>query len=275
MHLRRVLGMVVLAASLALAGCATLRDDAGSVETYDPLEPMNRAVFRVNEVLDRSVIKPAAKGYRKVVPEFVRDRFRAFFNNLLEPRTFVNNLLQVRLNSAGMTFTRFLMNTTVGLGGLFDVASKHRLPRQTGDFGQTLYMWGVGDGPYLVLPFFGPSNVRDAAGLGVDIYTAVYLNPLNPLVDDGHHLAVDLTLGVIDGVDLRARSIETLDAIEATSLDFYAQLRSISQQHRRAELRKARGLEDAPQRLIDPEAPDELIDPEAPEEPIGPEAPER
>ena len=140
-HLRRGLGMVVLAASLALAGCASLRDDPGSAETYDPLEPMNRAVFRVNLALDRGVIKPVAKGYRKVVPEFVRNRFRAFFNNLLEPRVFVNNILQVRLNSAGMTFTRFLMNTTVGLGGLFDVASNHRLPRQTGEFGQTLYMW--------------------------------------------------------------------------------------------------------------------------------------
>jgi phospholipid-binding lipoprotein MlaA len=253
---RDLLSIVVLAAVVLLAGCATLREGAEPAEPYDPLERMNRAVFRSNRALDRAVIKPVAEGYRKVLPEFVRDRVRAFLNNLTEPRIFINDLLQVRLNSAGMTFARFLMNSTAGIGGLFDIASKHNLPRQSGDFGQTLYMWGLGDGPYLVLPIFGPSNVRDAIGLGVDLYADTYTNPVSYLVADQDRTAVNLGLGVVDGVDLRSRNIETLDAIEQNSLDFYAQLRSIVYQHRHAQLRKARGLEETPTQLLDPEPPE-------------------
>ena len=238
-----------------LAGCANVahRD----AEVYDPLEPMNRAIFRANMAVDRAVIKPVAKGYRALLPQYPRDRFRAFVNNLLEPRIFINDLLQMRLNSAGMTFARFLMNSTFGVLGFWDRAVEHNLPRQTGDFGQTLYMWGVGDGPYLVLPFFGPSNVRDATGFAVDLYTDVYANPVRYIVSDEDRSAVTIGIGVLDGIDLRSRNIESLDLLESNAIDFYSLLRSISQQHRHSELRKARGLEDEPAQLLDPDAPDE------------------
>jgi phospholipid-binding lipoprotein MlaA len=247
---------LLLACALQLGGCASVpRGSAG--EVYDPLEPMNRAVFKANMAVDRAFVKPIAQGYRAILPEFVRDRFKSFVDNLLEPRIFVNDLLQMRLNAAGMTFARFLMNTTIGLGGLFDPASSHNLPRQTGDFGQTLYMWGVGEGPYLVLPFFGPSNLRDGVGLGVDFVTEGSLNPLNAAVPKDNRNDVNLGIGVAYGIDLRSRNIETLDAIEATSIDLYATLRSVSQQHRRSELRKAQGLAPETEPLIDPESPED------------------
>ena len=132
---------------------------------------MNRVVFDANDAIDAAILRPLAEGYRAVVPQFVRDRIRAFVDNLQEPRIFVNDLLQGRINAAGITFARLYVNTMLGLAGMFDVASGRDLPRQTGDFGETLYFWGVDSGPYLVLPLFGPSNFRDAFGLGVDLYT--------------------------------------------------------------------------------------------------------
>ena len=244
---------VMLAAQLT--GCAHMARDRDA-EVYDPIEPVNRAIFSANMAVDRAVLKPVAKGYRAVLPQFVRDRFRAFLQNLLEPRIFINDLLQVRLNAAGMTFARFLMNTTAGIGGLFDLASDHNLPRQTGDFGQKLYMWGIGDGPYLVLPFFGPSNLRDGIGLSVDLFTEGNTNPLNALDYNDHRATINFALGMVYGIDTRERNIEVLDAIEENSIDFYATLRSASQQHRHAELRKAQGLEPELEPLLDPEAPD-------------------
>ena len=148
--------------TVALAGCATVppADRAAN----DPLEPLNRAVFDFNDRLDTTVIKPVAQTYLDVVPAFVRDRVRAFIDNLAEPRIFVNDMLQGRFDAAGITLSRFLANTIAGVGGLFDVATGQGLRRQTGDFGQTLYAWGVEDGgPYVVLLFFGSSDVRDAS----------------------------------------------------------------------------------------------------------------
>jgi phospholipid-binding lipoprotein MlaA len=253
---RAVFGLIGLVLALQLTGCAHVpRDrDAG---VYDPLEPMNRVIFKANMAVDRALVKPIALGYRAVLPQFVRDRFRSFVENLIEPRIFINDLLQVRLNAAGMTFARFLMNSTAGIGGLFDPASRHKLPRQSGDFGQTLYVWGIGDGPYLVLPFFGPSNVRDGIGFGVDLVTEGRTNPLTGLVPREDRTTINMTLGTVYAIDLRERNIETLDSIDSTSIDFYATLRSVSQQHRHAELRKALGLEAEPEPLVDPEAPEQ------------------
>jgi phospholipid-binding lipoprotein MlaA len=241
-------GVLCLALAAALGGCASL--PAGQRSTVDPLEPLNRQVFAFNNALDEALIKPVAKAYLAVVPAFFRDRIRAVIDNLAEPRIFVNDVLQARFNAAGMTFTRFVANTILGAGGLFDYASSHGFPRQTGDFGQTLYAWGVDDGPYLVLLLFGPSNVRDAIGLGVDIATTP-----PALVIHGHDAAVaSFALGIVDGIDLRARNIDTLDAIKASSLDYYAHLRSIVRQHRAVALREARGLPESPPELVDPDA---------------------
>lgn len=240
---------MIAVSCLLLGGCASL--PAGERASDDPLEPLNRAVFDVNNSLDDALIKPVAEVYRAAVPAFVRERIRAVIDNLAEPRIFANDVLQGRFNAAGYTFARFFLNTIVGVGGTFDFATMHGLAKQTGDFGQTLYAWGVDDGPYLVLLFFGPSNFRDALGLGVDLVTT---SPA--LVFTGHSDKVaSVVLGVVDGIDLRSRNIETLDAIKASSLDFYTHFKSIARQYRAAQLREARGLEAAPPELVDPNAP--------------------
>ncbi len=246
----------ILLACLVLAGCATA--PRGPDDENDPLEPFNRKVFYFNRVLDGVLIRPAAEAYRGVVPQFVQNRFRAFMNNLGEPRIFANNLLQRRFDAAYVTFSRFMLNSTGGVGGLFDVAGGEGLQRQSGDFGQTLYSWGVGEGPYLVLPLFGPSNVRDGIGLGVDLFTTAP----GPYLPNSSSDAVT-ALRVAEGIDLRSRSIEALDVIERTALDYYAQLRSIVRQRRAAELRAARPGAKEP-------ATDELIDPGAPAAPVRP-----
>jgi phospholipid-binding lipoprotein MlaA len=242
-----------LAASLlcaALAGCASMSEPRDR-ENNDPLEPMNRAVFNANDAIDTTILRPVAEAYGAVVPQFVRDRIRAFIDNLQEPRIFVNNLLQLRINDAGFTFARFYVNSTLGIAGFFDVASDHGLPRQTGDFGQTLAIWGVDSGPYLVLPLFGPSNFRDAFGFAVDLYTT----PPAHLIAGTTGTWITVGTYVVSGIDLRSRNIETLDQIKANALDYYAQFRSIARQYRDGQLRAARGLAEEPQELLDPGAP--------------------
>jgi len=235
----------------ALAGCASY-PSANDPGVNDPLESSNRAVFKANEAVDRAVIKPVAEGYQAVLPQWVRDRIRNFLNNLTEPRVFINDFLQVRINAAGTTFVRFLVNSTAGVLGLFDVATGLNLPRQTGDFGQTLARWGVGEGPYLVLPIFGPSNVRDAVGLVGDLFTDFYANPGGQLITGTDSTGWNVGEGVTSGVDLRARNLDTVDKMQASSLDNYAQMRSISRQHRMAEVREAKGLAKEPEELVDP-----------------------
>ena len=252
MRHRRKLGRASsLFVAVFAAGCATLpptlTDPAG-----DPLEPLNRSMLEVNLALDHTIIEPVARAYREVVPEPVRDRIRNVIDNLAEPRIFVNDILQGRFQAAGITTGRFALNSVFGLAGMFDVATPYGLPRQSGDFGETLAVWGAGDGPYLVLPVFGPSNVRDAFGLGVDLYTTPPAHMLS-----GHAgVALNYSVGAVDGVDLRARNIETLEEIKRAALDLYVSLRSLTRQRRAAELREARGVDPTPDELADPEAPD-------------------
>ncbi len=240
----------VLLLCAALAGCAGI-SGKGKGENNDPFEPVNRIVFNSNDAVDTAIIRPMAEAYRTIVPQFVRDRIKAFVDNLQEPRIFANNLLQLRINDAGFTFARFYVNSTLGLLGLFDIASEHGLPKQTGDFGETLYVWGVDSGPYLVLPLFGPSNLRDLFGLAVDLYTT----PPAHLLPGNSGIWFNVGVDAVSGFDLRARNIESLDQIKAHALDYYAQFRSIARQHREAQLRAARGLAEAPDELVDPGAP--------------------
>jgi phospholipid-binding lipoprotein MlaA len=241
-----------LVACSALVGCASLSEPRDR-ENNDPLEPMNRIVFDANDAVDAGVIRPIAEGYRALFPQVVRDAIRAFIDNLQEPRIFANNLLQLRIKAACTTLARFSFNSTFGLAGLFDVSSGNGLPRQTGDFGETLYLWGVDSGPYLVLPLFGPSNVRDAFGLTVDLYST----PPAHLFSGSTGIWINVGVYTVSGFDLRSRNIETLDHIKEGSLDYYAQLRSIARQYRDAQLRAARGLAEEPQELLDPGAPAE------------------
>ena len=243
--------LATLAFCAALVGCATV--PAGEAQAPDdPLEPLNRAVFNVNTTLDDAFIRPLAEAYRTVVPPFVRDRIRAVLDNLAEPRIFANDLLQRRADAAAITFARFTVNSVAGLGGLFDVATEKGLAKQSGDFGQTLYTWGVGDGPYLVLLFFGPSNARDAVGLGVDLFTTP-----PALVLTGHTgEIINFSVGTVGAMDLRSRNIETLDEIKASALDYYTHLKSVSWQYREKQLHEATQIKEEPQELEDPGAPD-------------------
>ncbi len=220
--------------------------------TRDPSEARNRAMLEFNQELNKSVIYPVAKTYRDGVPEPVRDSIESFANNLGEPLIFANDLLQLRGEAAGTTLARFAMNSTFGLGGLFDVAGREKLPRQTGDFGQTLYVWGVRDSEYLVLPIFGPTNTRDLIGSTVEFAA---MTPINWLAPAGiaagarefgvaESAATTLTTGVnitgsTAGALTKVDKAGELEALEASSLDFYVMLQSVVTQKREAELKEA------------------------------------
>lgn len=159
----------MLALSMATS-VAAVEDDYDAEELYnpDPWEPVNRAVFRFNDTLDTYALRPVARGYDRVMPQFLNDGVTNVFNNLGEPKNLVNNLLQGKMRDAGIDTARFLLNTTIGVVGVFDVATRMGLPRNDEDFGQTLGAWGVDSGPFVMLPFFGPSTVRDAGGRAAD-----------------------------------------------------------------------------------------------------------
>ncbi|MGH6612286.1 MAG: MlaA family lipoprotein [Burkholderiaceae bacterium] len=244
---------VLLRLSVTLLTCATLSGCAttgASSEDNDPLEPLNREIFAFNNALDSAVIKPAAEGYRAVLPQYVRDRIRSVIDNLNEPLIFANNVLQLRFDAAVTTLGRFMANSTAGLGGMFDRATADGMPRQSGDFGQTLYRWGVGSGPYLVLPVLGPSNVRDAIGFGVDSY----VSPVGFIGSEGNQRIFATTKAVVGGLDTRERNIESVELLKENAIDFYAQIRNIVQQRRRAVLNEARET-DPSKDLIDPAPP--------------------
>ena len=219
------------AALFVVAACATPGNEPGQIA--DPLEPVNRYIFAANLAVDTTVIEPVATLYRDFVPDPARDSVRNFLRNLESPVILANDVLQRDLDAAGVTTKRFFINTTLGVLGLFDPATDMGLPRRDVDFGQTLGTYGVGPGIYLVLPILGPSSLRDAAGNVVDYY----FDPLNYYADntDRGHLTV-LRAG-IRGIDARARTIETLDEIERTSIDFYATIRSLYHQRRQSDIR--------------------------------------
>ena len=163
---------LALAAVASLAGCVSVPDNAGQ-DPSDPWEKMNRNTFAFNQKLDTYVYRPVAKGYEYVVPEYARERIGNIYVNLNEPANAINNALQGKGEGALVSLFRLMINTTLGLGGMYDVAgTAANQPTRREDFGQTLAVWGVGNGPYFVIPFVGPSTLRDAPSLGVDYLTA-------------------------------------------------------------------------------------------------------
>jgi phospholipid-binding lipoprotein MlaA len=232
---------VVLGLVLAVSACATPPSDpvakAEFDKTNDPLEPMNRKILDFNLFLDRILIKPVAQGYRWIVPEYGRNRIRNFLDNLNEPVIFFNDTLQGEFSRANTTAGRFLFNSTFGIGGLWDRASQIGMEKQSGDFGQTLYSWGVPDGPYLVLPILGPSNPRDAVGLAVDSYMDPFFWGVTVHYHGTQATNSGLYRWIVTGIDERSRNIESFDEIQKNAIDLYAQLRSLWRQHRAAELR--------------------------------------
>jgi phospholipid-binding lipoprotein MlaA len=175
--------LAVALMGLALQGCAsTASKESG--ETYDPLEPLNRGIYKVNHTLDRFLLRPVAKGYDTVAPRFVKFAVMNFFRNLEQPVYVANLLLQGKFTGAARQTGRFVINSTLGLAGIIDAAKDAGLPREQEDFGQTLAVWGIGGGPYLMLPLFGPSNFRDGIGLLADAQIDPLLNYDNASVRD-------------------------------------------------------------------------------------------
>ncbi|MBB6252756.1 MlaA family lipoprotein [Nitrospirillum iridis] len=224
-----------------LAGCAAPpnggRDELGVVEPWDPLENVNRVTFDANMWLNDNAIGPTAQAYRWAVPDYVQLRLRHGIANLGEPLVFGNDMAQARVKSAFTTFWRFVFNSTVGLAGLYDVATDLGLPRQTGDFGQTLYAWGMRESPYLVLPLFGPSTVRDGMGMGVEMWA----DPTGRVLNNANAGDANIAIGVVGGLD-KARNLETLNELKKGTIDFYALLRSVWLQNRQATLDEAVGI---------------------------------
>jgi phospholipid-binding lipoprotein MlaA len=219
-------------------GQADLAQDILGEDENDPLEGVNRAVFEFNRVVDGLLIKPAAQIYRGVLPQQAQDSVRSFLRNLRTPAILVNDVLQGDMDRAGTTISRFLVNTTLGIGGLFDVAGDHLgIPFHDEDFGQTLAVWGVGEGPYLVLPILGPSNPRDVVGLASEWF----LDPVNLYFTNKEDEDwVPWVRAGLTGVDARARSLDALDQLERTSLDYYAAIRSLYRQNRDNQIRNNR-----------------------------------
>ncbi len=197
-------------------------------QVYDPLEPVNRVIFNVNDALDRAIVRPVAQVYVDVVPRLVRNGVSNVFGNISDAFSAVNNLLQGKREDLGMDLGRVLVNTTFGLGGIFDIASEGNIEKHDEDFGQTLGWWGVGPGPYLVLPILGPSSVRDTAGLVVQ----GYLDPVNRVTPPENQWE----LIALRALDTRARLLGTEDLVQGAALDKYTFIRSAYTQRRRSQV---------------------------------------
>ncbi|MEQ8434161.1 MAG: VacJ family lipoprotein [Oceanicaulis sp.] len=224
-----------------MAACASTPE---ALDANDPFEPVNRTIFQVNSSLDEAVIEPASNAYTAVTPAFARTGVRNVFHNLNRPVVFANTVLQGKMRSAGHVLTSFAFDTVFGLGGLFAVAEANGVPQPSEDFGQTLAVWGVPEGPYLMLPILGPSNVRDGTGRFIDRYP----HPLNwneEFSSSGEAWA----LRGLNGLDQRARAQNAMDTLDRTAIDPYAQLRSAWRQTREREIRNGAAGEDAYQDL--------------------------
>ena len=225
---------VTLVIAIGLSGCATPpKDDpeamAAFIETADPYEPLNRGVFEFNLAFDKVILRPIAFVYKEVVPVPIRNSVQNFMDNLRSPIILTNDLLQGEIERAGDTLTRFFMNSTVGLGGIIDFAGGMGIESHKEDFGQTMAVWGVDAGPYLMLPILGPSSPRHAMGRLVDFLS----DPLTLLGES------EWAIGrfAMRSIDNRARRYNTIDELERTSLDFYAAVRSMYRQFRGDEIR--------------------------------------
>lgn len=215
----RISALVVVA---ALSGCAT------SSTPNDPYESFNRAMFSFNDTVDTVALKPAAKAYRFVLPQFVQTGIDNFFGNIGDLWSAVNQLLQGRVETGVTSIMRVAINTTFGLGGVLDVSSEARLPKQKSDFGQTLGKWGVASGPYVVLPLLGPSTLRDTVAYPADLYGDLwrYKDPVR-----WRNVGTGVRI-----VDRRAQLLDATNLLEDVALDKYDFVRDAYMQSRQAQI---------------------------------------
>lgn len=217
----RVARWSLLAAVVVLQACATVANP----DPRDPMESWNRGVFQFNDAVDRAVVKPVATAYRDVLPHWMRTGVNNFFGNLEDLWSGVNNALQLRGRDTADSFGRVLINTTMGLGGLLDVASEMNMERHSANFGLTLGRWGVGPGPFVVIPFLGSSTLRDTVALSVDIPA----NPVRRVEDDSTRNGLTL----LNLVDTRATYLRAGEVVEDAALDKYSFTRDAFLQRRR------------------------------------------
>ena len=242
-----VSGFGTVAVLLALAGCATPppADDPDAVaeyrETNDPLEPTNRFIYAVNLRFDTYIFRPLAVGYRALLPQTVRDHTHNFLDNFGKPVQLANDMMEGKPRRAGNTLMRYVTNSTLGLGGLFDVATDFGYPDHDADGGITLAQWGMPNGPYIYLPLFGPSSPREALGMGVDYV----VDPFSWVGNDNTDKDLGYVKIGISALDARSRVLDDLDKMTASALDPYATIRSLYRQHRQSQIDDA-SSDDAP-----------------------------
>jgi phospholipid-binding lipoprotein MlaA len=224
--------------NFVVSGCASVNKDqiiAENIATQkvaDPIEPINRIVFSFNNIFDKYAVRPVSILYRGVLPEFIRNRISYSLDNLSMPVTTINNILQFKFGKAGVSTARFVINSTIGIFGFFDPASYFGLEADYEDFGQTLGVWGIPTGPYLVLPFLGPSSPRDFTGL---LSTSL----LDPTYRVGNSANSDLFRSYRMGVgviNFRSENIEIFDDLQNNSVDYYAAVRSFYNQSRNSQV---------------------------------------
>ena len=236
MMLAKLKRLVLLSIATAMVGCASI--PAGvQPSPQDPWEPFNRSVFEFNEGLDAYVLKPVVAGYRFVLPEFVRDGIYNFFSNYSDIYTALQNLLQGKPDYAFSDLMRVVVNTTMGLGGLIDLATPGGLEKHKEDWGQTFGVWGIPSGPYVVLPFFGPSNVRDTFGTAADMESD-YLFRLLPDV------ALRNSITGLRVVNARNTYYEAGDLLDGAAIDKYSFMRDAYIQRRQYQINEGRDDEE-------------------------------
>ncbi len=218
---------------LMVSGCAT----GPNANPRDPMEPFNRGMYQFNDTVDRAVVKPVATAYRDVLPSPIRTGVSNFFSNLQDAWSIVNNVLQLKAEAAGASLMRFSVNTFMGLGGVLDIATEMQIPRHTEDFGQTLGYWGVGAGPYLVLPLLGPSTVRDTAALPVDMK-----GNLVSSVDD---VPTRNSLTALGLLSRRSRLLDATNMLDQVALDPYTFTRDAFLQRRQNDVYDGNPPDDA------------------------------
>ncbi len=225
MNTLKYLKIITVSLSIFASSCATV----SAPDERDPWESMNRSIYSLNDGFDRAIGRPVAEAYQFILPNPVETGISNFFSNLGDVIVIVNDLLQFKFYQAASDFTRLLMNTTFGVFGIFDIASQMDVPKHNEDFGQTLATWGVGDGAYLVLPFLGPSSVRDSTGL---IFDGFLLHPIGYVTDD----EVRWGLIALAAVDKRASLLEASRILEKSGVDPYVFVRDAYYQIRQNQI---------------------------------------
>ena len=238
---------VLVLSMFVLANCASApENDPEALAEYntinDPVEPANRGIFEFNMFLDRALFRPVTALYRTIAPETLREFIHNFLQNLRTPVILANDLLQGEPSRGGTTTMRFLINSTIGVVGFGDPATSMGFEQHDEDFGQTLAVWGAGEGPYFMIPIFGPSNPRDAVGKVVDFF----LDPINWWAGKEGLDSVLWGRTVMSGIDTRDQLWDVLDDLEKSSIDFYASIRSLYRQRRNDEITNGESLDDKP-----------------------------